>query len=222
MFTRPHDKITWATSLRYHWCWALPKTNWQKLWGWDTGDGSSKKIYKWSQWEVKAENDFGEHCSSELHVYMNHLRIPLKTDTGAHTQSLWLSKSGMKVINLHFERPLKLLLPDLISRSINLEKSRKRLSALHPTTLSEHKYSLFPVKTTHNFWKDDILCSPLSNWSGTRGSSGVWARLLRGNNIYSFMKGMFHEDLLYAHRYVGMHCVQDTVLTSSHYESWLS
>ena len=32
VFTQPHDRIPWATSLRYRWSWTLPKTNWQKVW----------------------------------------------------------------------------------------------------------------------------------------------------------------------------------------------
>ena len=94
---------------------------------------------------------------------------------------------------------MKLLPPDLIPSSINLEKSRKVPECLTHNHPIWTQILLLPVKTTTTFWKDDILCSPVAKWVGTRESSGVWTV---GDNMYSFTKGMFHEDLLRAHTHV--------------------
>ena len=60
VFTQRHNRVTWATSLRYHWSWALRRTNWQKLWGCNTEDCRVLKItemipmesqrWKWLWW----------------------------------------------------------------------------------------------------------------------------------------------------------------------------
>lgn len=143
---------------------------------------------------------------------MNHFWIPLKTVIGA-----WYSEVmtlQVWVINLQFEQSMKLLPPDLIPSSINLEKSRTVPECLthdHPIWT---QMLLLPVKTTTNFWKDDILCSPLAKWVGTRESSGVWT--VGEQHVFIPERNVSWESTVCSHT-----CVKDTVLRSTHYESWL-